>query len=417
MSTPDLQWGVNPVALAQLMTGKLLLTREWAAVEQLLKDVFHVDEVRQLFEAEGGKAPGLAIFEALAKPRDEPLAFRDIEHLEEVKQAISAYGATQEKADAVKRILPILLPVADAVFTASDDTAAAANVLLPDYYVSSIGKNTDEPGVSWLDPEQGNADDCYLIAALIALAWSRPEKWAEQVRGHEDRGNASARYRFAFHNPTGVPDVLQVEPRVPKFKDVPVYGGCNNTDEAWVAMVEKAYVMWRSKRLDREPRPIDYRLISEKRMSPQHACRALVGGTAEVRGPLDMTPLTAVVERCDERGVTRDPTMAWTWQPAAWQTLNKLKILGFARTGLVPHHAYAVLGIVPPNSEGKPDYVVLRNPWGTAPFSKEGHAEGPWRPGPGVNGAAEVKLNVSGVFALKAAWFDDCFEKVGWVHL
>ena len=409
MPAPAPGWGVNPLALAQLMRGQLLPKREWAAVEKLLQDAFHVNEVRHLFEAEGGKAPRLAIFEALAKPRGGALAYRDIENLEEVKQAISVYGEYQDEA-AVRRILPILLPVADAVFTASEDPAAAAGVLVPDYYVPFMENVAGD--VSWLDPVQGNADDCYLIAALIALAWSRPEQWSEQVRGFEDRGNATARYRFAFHNRAGAIDALRVEPRVPKFKDVPVYGRCTDKNEGWVAMIEKAYVMWRSKRPDREPLPIDYRLISEQPVLPQDACSALVGGHGKKVGPYRPKPLAAVAARCDERGVTRDPTMAWTWQTAAWQSLDKLKALGFARTGLVPNHAYAVLGVVPAKN---PDYVVLRNPWGSAPFCTEGHATGTWRPGPGANGAAEVALNVNGVSALKASWFDDCFEKVGWV--
>ncbi len=405
MPAPAPHWGVNPVALAQLLQGQLLPSSDWKAVEQLLKDAFHVTEVRHLFEAEVGNAPRLEIFEALANAR--PVAYRDIEQLYEVKRALSEY----RNEDALRRILPILLPVADAVFTAPDDPAAAAGVLVPDYYVASIGKNI-VGGVSWLDPVQGNADDCYLIAALIALAWSRPEKWSEQVRGHEDPEIATAGYRFAFHNPAGAPDTLRVEPRVPKLKDVPVYGRCTDKDEAWVAMVEKAYVMWRSKHPDREPLPMDYRLISEQRVLPQEACCALAGGEGRELGPYNTTPLAAVVARCDERGVTRDPTMAWTWEAAAWQSLNKLKALGFARTGLVPNHAYAVLGIVPARN---PDYVVLRNPWGSAPFCSEGHTSNPWRPGPGANGAAEVELNVNGVFALKASWFDDCFVKVGWV--
>jgi len=418
MPAPAPRWGVNPVALAQVLQGQVLPPGDWKAIEQLLTDAFKVKEVRHLFEAEGENAPRLEIFDAMAHALHEPRSLRDIEQLDVVKQAMSAYGDYGNK-DLIRRILPYLMPVADAVFTAPDDPAAAAGVVVAGYYGSSMTSYI-AGDVSWLDPVQGNADDCYLIAALIALAWSHPTAWSAQVTGYIDQGTPTPRYRLAFHNQAGVlDDPLWVKLRLPEFKGVPVYARCVDEREAWAAMIEKAYVMWHSKHPDREPLPMDYRLISEQRVLPQDACCALVGGEGKELGPFNTKPLAAVVARCDERGVTRDPTMAWTWQPAAWQSLDKLKTLGFARTGLVPNHAYAVLGIVPatpPNSAKQPDYVVLRNPWGSAPFCSEGHASDPWRPGPGANGAAEVELNVNGVFALKASWFDDCFEKVGWVQ-
>jgi hypothetical protein len=402
-------WGFNPVALAQVLEGQPLPPGDWLAVEPLLLRAFDVTEVRQLFEAHGDGAPRLAALGALTRALREPMAWRDVQDLEIVKQAMQHY----RDPDLIRRILPILMPVADAVFTEPDDPAAVQSVPAAGFYGRSMSTFVGD-GVSWLDPVQGNAGDCYLITAMIALAWSRPVAWSAQVRGHEEDGTGADRHRIAFYNDAGAVDAVWVGPRLPEVKTVPIYARCTDATEAWAGVVEKAYVMWRVGRTDRDPLPMDYRLISDHRELPHQACRALLGGKAEVRGPYDVEPLATVVKRCDERGVTREPTMAWTWEGAAWQSLDSLKTLGFARTGLVANHAYAVLGVVPAGPE--PDYVVVRNPWGSAPYCSEGHALGRWRPGPGANGAAEVELNRNGVFALKAQWFNDCFVKVGWVE-
>jgi len=404
-------WGVNPVALAQLLQGDLLPPGDWSKVEQQLLRTFNVAEVRHLFEARGSERPLLDALDALAHER-EPRAWRGIENLEVVKQAMLAV----RDPELIRPLLPILMPVADAVFTTPDDPAAAEGVRVAGFYGRSMS-NYITGDVSWLDPKQGIAADCYLVAAMIALAWSRPAEWSAQVRGQAESGRTGGRHRIAFYEAANQLKEFRVGPRLPEIKALPIYAHCTDKTEAWAAMVEKAFVMWRAGRPDQDPLPMHYRLISDEPVLPHMACRALLGGAANVAGPYTLRPLDAVIERCDPRGVTRVPTMAWTWGDAAWQLLNPLQDLGFARTGLVANHAYAVLGILPatPQSDPKPDYVVLRNPWGIAPYSSEGHALGPWRPGPGANGAAEVELNSNGVFALKAQWFNDCFYKVGWV--
>lgn len=398
MSAPATGWGVNPVALAQLLQGQLLPPGDWTKVEQLLLRTFNVTEVRHLFEARGNEAPVLAALDALARER-EPRAWRDIESLEVVKHAMAAV----RDPDLIRPLLPLLMPVADAVFTAPDDPAAAQGVRVAGFYGSTMSTYVSGD-VSWLDPEQGIAADCYLVAAMIALAWSRPVEWSAQVRGHADSGITGGRHRIAFYNAAKKTEELWVGPRLPEIKTVPIYARCAEKTEAWAAMVEKAWVMWHAKRRDREPLPLDYRLISDRPVLPHKACRALLGGKARSTG---FNLLRAVVKLCDERGVTLEPTMAWTWGA------DSLRILGFTQTGLVPNHAYAVLGTIPATK--KPDYVVLRNPWGSNPDCSEDRAKGPWYPGPGVNGMAEVKLNCNGVFALKAQRFKDCFKKVGWV--
>src|SRR5262249_35058651 len=114
--------------------------------------------------------------------------------------------------------------------------------------------------------------------------------------------------------------------------------------------------------------------------------------------------------RCDGRGVTKKPTMAWTWD------YTMIHNRGFTWTGtaLRREHAYAVLGVMNRNSL---DYVVLRDPWGWVNESSVHAAGGPWTPGAGGSGKDVVELGHSrGVFGLQAHVFDKCFQAVGWVE-
>jgi len=259
---------------------------------------------------------------------------------------------------------------------------------------------------------QGAANDCYLISAMIALAWSRPAEWLQRVKATARRAAGVTKYRYAFYRGRHTREAaLAVAPRLPAdARGRLAYARAAQGTEAWPAMYEKAFVMRASGCAPDDPQPKDYRAISDNRLRPQIACRMLAGGASHAVGSelLGGEPPTAVVRaRCDARGVTAAPTMAWTWD-----TVESMKGLGWKSTGLHANHAYAVLGTVSKNDR---TYVVLRNPWGRAPYCPGAHATGPWAPGAGPCGAPEVLLNRAGVLALRADWFDTCFAQVGWV--
>lgn len=403
-------WAVNPLALAQLINSSAdnpyVVEKDWKDVEETLKAAFQVRDVRYLFEAEGGIPPRLQLFQNLANLR-EPLNYDQAVQHPLVKELMTRY----KNPDVIPRLLPYLLPVADAVFTTPDDPAAIG-VPVAGAYGNSMSTYVEDK-VSYLDPVQGMALDCYFISALIALAWARPKEWVTRVQATIPDA-PGALYQYRFYNELGEEDQisLRVDMLLPELMGRWVYAHSTDRKEAWVALFEKAYVIRRSAQNNKEPLPRDYRLITDHPTSPQKACQMLMGGDAYGRGPYaPMRPLEAVVGLCDTRGVTREPTMAWTWEPDWWKKVLTRKGLGFDRTGLMANHAYAVLGIIPPKV---PDYVVLRNPWGRAPDCPD-HKAGTWDPGAGENGEATVQLNQDGVFALKAEWFNDCFYQVGWV--
>jgi hypothetical protein len=123
-----------------------------------------------------------------------------------------------------------------------------------------------------------------------------------------------------------------------------------------------------------------------------------------------------VHDLCDAHGVTKVPTMAWTF-PREDQTggFDLAPQLQLATTGLRRNHAYAVLGTLQGTSVAgvAGNFIVLRNPWGTSPLATV-YATGTWSKSD--NGREDVVLNSDGVFAVAESVFDDCFSNVGWVE-
>jgi len=414
-------WSVNPLALARLINNAqnpYVLEKDWKDIEEALKKAFQVNEVRHLFEAEGEKRPRLQLFQDLANRR-ELVTFEEAERL--ASALIEQYSDEYKDPVPIRGLLPYLLPIADAAFTTPDDPAAPPGIVVAGrrWYGNPLPAYV-ESDVSYLDPVQGMALDCYLIAALGALAWARPG-WEPRVKATAV-SEAQCQYKFYDENGAEDPQASAISRLVPEFMGRPVYAQSASRNEAWVAMFEKAYVMRRSVgpgQATREPLPKDYRLITDQRQSPEAACQLLMGGTMHAMEKHDKPakPFPTVVSLCDDsRGVTRVPTIAWTWNTAGWSVDPESNKLGFDQTGLMAGHAYTVLGRIKPDRQGDLDYVVLRNPWGRAPVCREpDHKAGTWKPGQGENGEAEVELNQNGVFALRADWFDTCFFKVGWV--
>ncbi len=85
-----------------------------------------------------------------------PRTFAELGKSPLVQELVRRYGGTTASATAIEIALPFLVPVSDA--------AIGSHAEIRDYV------RTD---VSRLDPVQGNAKDCYLVSAMIALAWSR----------------------------------------------------------------------------------------------------------------------------------------------------------------------------------------------------------------------------------------------------
>jgi hypothetical protein len=408
-------WSVNPIALAELIIGpdltKLISEKDpgqeidLTRIREMLEKAFasrHEDaaKLELIFDSDGKTPARLDVFQQLADSLSKPQELALILKLPLVQDAIQLFG--EEK---IREILPYLAPVTDASFAppGAEIPRGAPGVVgqwralsAADYILSDT---------SYRDPRQGFVMDCYLISAMIALAWSRPQKWAEQVK------KTGGPYRYRFHSPGAAdPKITEVTPKLPlnKYGRLAYARSSTNDAEGWPGMFEKAYV-GREFGLSDEPTPSDYQEMKNCLREPQVACHMLAGGASHSRRTEANSSQSEWLQNRYSLGATTNPTIAWTWD-----TREKMDSFTWTQTGLRHGHAYAVLGVM---NRAQKNYVVLRDPWGWINPSQTHANGGPWTPDPAPNGVETVNLNAYGVFALQAGVFDKCFQAIGWVEI
>ncbi len=408
-----MKWAPNPFALAERILDKPLSSTDWGTASAYLGEAFNVD-ARQLLDEIGDQLPLLYALEDIADVVTSPGKLDELLPLPVVKRAQELFKLSD---DALRRLLPYLVPVADAEFGPPGAGVGAGHPHASGATFHAAGPIITGD-VSYLDPKQGSIADCYLVASMISLAWAAQNKWTDRIHGawHE-APNRGMKIAFCKTKTTSFPAV-SVTAFLPDDANGKTYTIGRDGTEAWPGMIEKSFVVQQSPR-PQEPTPADYQFIAANALDPHDACAMLVAGAKHVRGVASADPpkrSSTVRDRCDAHGVTTVPTMAWTF-PRKAQTggVDLAPHLKLATTGLQRNHAYAVLGTLQGMSvagvEGS--FVVLRNPWGTAPLPAV-YATGTWSKG--ENGREDVVLNSSGVFAIEQSVFDDCFSNVGWVE-
>lgn len=200
------------------------------------------------------------------------------------------------------------------------------------------------------DPLQGAAGDCYLIAAMSAVAARRPSFFKEAVR---DNGDGTYTVRFYQPRLFGSPKAVDIRVDGELPAGGRLYARSRNYLEAWVGIVEKAYAQWKG----------GYERIG-KGGNPAAATQALLGSNS----------------------------WGYSWQQlhsdrSAKELLRKSFAAGKAVTvaapislraelradGIATWHAYSVLGVSDANGR---TYVTLRNPWGHTEPGFDGTEDG-----------------------------------------
>jgi len=403
---PKRTWSPNPYAVAQLLLGKNVEVRDWESARRLLEDAFKIKRA-VLFDPDGAHPPRFDLFQAIADRSGKPMRFEDAWNDPLVRTAREIYGDV-----AVRRVLPFLIPIDDSAFRKPGAPAGAAQ------FVGEY-RPVDEfmiDGASFLDPIQGSIADCYLISSLIALAWVRPPGWIALLDDSAVVGASGSKFRFRFFKPDSTrPPAVDAPGDVP-FDDQGRQCFARSLDprEGWTSLLEKAYVMQRCGNLSADPQPADYQMVGNDGVDPQEACQMLVGGQTKHVRNLELKAVPQwhhFGDRCDARGVARFPTMAWTWDDA-----SHLQGLSFNGTGLIPNHAYAVLGTA--TLDGK-SYIMLRNPHGismTGPDQPPEYATGTWQIAAAADPPMAISLNEQGTFGLPIEWLNICFDAMGWVE-
>jgi hypothetical protein len=255
-----------------------------------------------------------------------------------------------------------------------------------------------EEAAEFFDPVQGGLGDCYFIAALSAVAWSRPYVIAMRARA-TGPGAQDFVDRIDFYS--GGVKTIEVSERVPLVKSTHawIYARSSEPGEIWPAVYEKAFAKWKTNDATDEP---NYGPIA---------------GGWPVQATTELTNLSGVTKTCST--MTADDI--WTAVRAnslSFRTINPMTAwtfcvtpapVNYTGTGIVGYHAYTILGWAYVN---KVKYIVLRNPWGnngpvinSLPGNWSAYEQSFWR---------NVPLNAGGVFAIPADTFKKYYWQFGW---
>ncbi len=391
-----MKWAPNPYAIAQLLADRPEIApvfhTDGKRADEFLREAFQVKEKRRTL------ADAVGLFQQLVEAVDRPMSTAEVMDLAPLRRAATGFAADQ-----VQRVLPYLVPLTDAKFAASGSSAPAPGESARTWFEDS-GRLTID-GTSYLDPIQGAVGDCYLISAMIALAWASPVFWTTRLGSSGFDPPVQRVFDWQFFDKRGAESRrVGVSGRIPiAAKKTPRYAR-SASGESWPSLIEKAYVVnARAAEADNsEPTPADYQSI-DRGATPPRACQALMGG--RVRAELLDTPPGAEIFSRDGKlgtpsGVMSRSVMAWTKEDIG---VTDKQV--WEKTGLWPNHAYAVLGTM------RSEHVVLRNPHGVATEARDGYAEGQWETGE----RQPVELNKNGVLALSRELFYRHFNNIGWV--
>jgi hypothetical protein len=288
------------------------------------------------------------------------------------------------------------------------------------------------PAVDFRDPVQGVIGDCYLVAAISAVAWTDPQGWGNRVLTAVAPGGA-ADCQFEF-NRLALPRKWMprsVTRKLPFVASGAIpYTRSRTATESWPTLYEKAYLKWVEPFILGEPSANDYQRL-DQRTFPHAACAQLMGlGWSGNTGNMTFslvvdavrqhcTPPTQPVGADYTSSVSHVPLTAWTFDgdDRKYPTVeNEFTV----ESQLVADHAYAVLGWCG-NAAGE-KWILVRNPWGRNPVHA-GYFKGTqgasanerlWLTGRNEPSLAEVRLNDDGVFGVPAALFSKCFKAVAW---
>jgi hypothetical protein len=282
-----------------------------------------------------------------------------------------------------------------------------------------------EEGTEFADPVQGALGDCWLIAALSSVAWSRPYAIIQKNRTTGPNQDQFVD-KIEIGN-SGAIKSYEVSERIPVSDPggFPIYGRSSESGEIWPGLFEKAFAKLRTGNLTDKP---DFRALNGG--DPVDASARLVPGlTAKYTGTGGTSaddlwklllansianpsaPSTIDFLR-GRSGRTVNPMTAWTYAQAADAPDD---IAYDNETRIVGCHAYSVLGWMTSTrrilSKLSDRYIILRNPWATYEGLVD-VATGSWDAFD-RSWMRSTPLNSGGVFAMKIESFKKYFAGIG----
>jgi hypothetical protein len=384
----------NPYALAELVVGRKVNWKSIADCEAFVEKTLGAS-IDKLCAA----VPGNLLISGAADSRK---ALSELMNASKDERA--SLFKTQAKAANMEHILARLSPEAlsRVVSALVGGEKGAERGAVPGF--TPAGAEWADPGdffeeaAEYFDPVQGGLGDCYFIAALSAVAWSRPYVIAMRTRA-TSAGNADFVDRIDFFS--GGLKSIEVSERVPLVKSTHawIYARSSEPGEIWPAVYEKAYAKWKTNDATDEP---NYGPIAGG--WPVQATTELTNlpGTTKTCSAMTADDIWSAVRANSLSYRTINPMTAWTF----CVTPSPVNYTG---SGIVGYHAYTILGWAFVNNI---KYIVLRNPWGnngavinSLPGNWSAYDQSFWR---------SVPLNARGVFAIPADTFKKYYWQFGW---
>lgn len=251
------------------------------------------------------------------------------------------------------------------------------------------------------DPIQGGVEDCYLLAALGAIAWTKPRHLIDRVEWIEADTPDYVRFTFTEDAGAGEDVLIEVTQRLPVEPGSKlVYARSRDPNEIWPGVYEKAYAKWKTGTDGDEP-PIG-RIGNG---SSPITLGELLGVEPTVWFTADNSAdkLWEILWKACESGgnATADPMVAGTYDSATEAPDD----VSYGGANVVASHAYTVLGY---QIRDGTRYVFLRNPWDRT--EAEDGLDGWWNVDTGDSLSGIDLSNINGVFGLPIATFERFFE-------
>lgn len=201
----------------------------------------------------------------------------------------------------------------------------------------------DAADVDINDVSQGKLGDCYLMAALAAIARSSPDTLRKMITSNKD-----GTYTVHFHEGG---DVVVDDQFAKKDGEISFAGAGDGEAESeqgvelWVMLIEKAWAKQKG----------GYEAIRGRniRMSSEDAMQAMTGkDTSELDPATDSEEFVL-------KALTEAQEKGWPATLGVRNITDVEETKACKKTGLVPNHAFAVMSV-----DAKAKTVEVYNPWG-----------------------------------------------------
>jgi len=271
------------------------------------------------------------------------------------------------------------------------------------------GAGWSDPGdffsetAEWFDPIQGSVANCYYIAALAAVGWSKPFRIQ-----HRTRATGSGQQEFVdmiqFHN-GGSTTEIEVSEEIPLRNGNPIYARSRERDEIWPAVYEKAFAKKVTGTGGDKPN-----ITKTAYGNCVAATDRLVGGSQSYTLTKNNSAgdLWSEVRSHSRSYKTFDPGTAWTYSSGS----SAPNSISYSNANIVANHCYAVLGW---DYDNGTKYIALYNVWGRTEPSI-GRMNGVWTP---HDESFWRRVNLpsnDGTFAIEASTFKKYFAGLGFVN-